>query len=66
MNVVLDSKFQKDTIIVVEDSSNYEDSQIIDIEHHGVDQTKEHHTINQTLEEFEKELEYVSELPEEG
>ena len=31
-----------------------------------MDQTIELHTINQTLEDFEKEMKHASEFPEEG
>ena len=53
MKVVLDSKFQKDVVIVVEDSSSDEKLQVAYIEHHIVDQTIELDRVNQTLEEIE-------------
>ena len=66
MKVVLDSNFQKDVVTVIEYSSSYEYLQLADVEHHIVDQTIEHDTVNQKLEEIEKELKHASELREEG
>ena len=57
MKVVLNSKFQKDLVTIVEDSLSDEDPQIVDIEHHRVDQT---------LEGISIEMEHISELPKEG
>ena len=50
MKVVLDSKFQKYVVTIVEDSLSDEDPQIRDIEH----------IVDQTLEGIEKELEHIS------
>ena len=57
MKVVLDSKFKKYAVTILEDSSSDEDPQIVDIEHHRVDQT---------LEGISIEMEHISELPKEG
>ena len=57
MKVVLDSKFQKDAVPIVEYSLSDEDPQVADIEHH---------TLDQTLEEIENELDHILELLKEG
>ena len=56
MKVVLDSKFQRYAVTIVEDSSSDEDTQTEDIEH----------TLDQAEEDIEKEVEHISQLPEEG
>ena len=60
MKDVLYSKFQKDAVTIVEDSSSDEDPQVAYIEHHTMDQSIEHHIVDKTLEEIEKELEHIS------
>ena len=57
MKAILNSKFQKDVVIIVEESSSDEDLQ-------GADE--EYHTMDQTLEEIEKELKNIRELPTES
>ena len=57
MKVVLDSKFQKDAVTIVEYSLSDEDPQIADIEHY---------TVDKTLDDIKKEHEHISELSEEG
>ena len=57
MKAILNSKFQKDVVTIIEDSSNNEYVQ-------GANE--EYHTMDQTLEEIEKELKNAPELPEES
>ena len=57
MKAILNSKFQKDCVPIIEDSSINEDLQVVD---------EEYHTIDQTLEEIEKELKHALEFPEEA
>ena len=55
MKVVVDSKFQKDVVTIVEYSSSEENPQIENIED----------TIDQTLEYIEKHLQHLPKFPEE-
>ena len=50
MKTILNSKFQKNVVTIIEDSSNDEDIQVAN---------EEYHTIDQTLEEIHEELRHT-------
>ena len=50
MKAILNSKFQRDVVTIIEDSSNDEDIQVAN---------EEYHTIDQTLEEIHEELRHT-------
>ena len=56
MKAILNSKFQKYNVIVIEDSYNDEDTQVFD---------EEYHVVDQTLEEIQEELRYTPYMFEE-
>ena len=57
MKAILNPKFQKDVVTIIEDSSIYEYLQVVD---------EEYHTTHQTLEEIQEELRHTPNLFEEA